>query len=328
MYVRCPACLRASSLPDLDAADCPACNSSLSLRRARDLGASGAERLNLADAFAHAEGIDLASAYSVLLGLLDLETARSFELDPVPPGKPSLDPLQPEFDPGFSAAVAEGRLSAREAYQRGDRVVYASRLARRHGLTMSQAFDVADNRAPLRTELAPRRPRTTSVGLLSLVAVILVPLLAFVVLQVWSTAAQIGHEPPMRSLREPGPVRPTPVAYAVAAELREDGDGRLTRVRAADPGQVLRAFCAADPERNRLALEVHESGGGWIGVYHERGRRYAIDIARDERGGGWSAGDARVPLQGRPTGATAEPDPNYRTAARVTTARSTSPARP
>ena len=144
MYIRCADC-KASTRVMLGGSppgsSCHACGQKLELTWIRDLGATPHKRYRRALDYASANRIDLASAYSVLLGIMSLETAREFRgVEPAEPpesaGKPwandgpSSETKEFSYDGGFHKAVTQGYLTASEANQRGDRVYYASILSR------------------------------------------------------------------------------------------------------------------------------------------------------------------------------------------------------
>jgi hypothetical protein len=68
---------------------CISCGQSQSLARIQDLGPSPDVRYRRALEYARAHGVDLASAYSVLLGLMPLERARSVRAEQPTAGTPS-----------------------------------------------------------------------------------------------------------------------------------------------------------------------------------------------------------------------------------------------
>ena len=106
--------------------------------------------------------IDLQAAYSVLLGIFNLEQAR----DGCDPSLcPSLDvgaadpgPLT-SHDPAFVDAIKAGHLTAEQATQRGNRRAFAESLVEQHRLPLEHAFAVADNRVPLLSAIRARKPK-------------------------------------------------------------------------------------------------------------------------------------------------------------------------
>jgi hypothetical protein len=119
-----------------------------------------------AQRFAQAHQIDLPSAYSVLLGIATVDQIRSGDPVPTAPARgvqagAAESPggsRKPTYDAGFRQAVAEGRLTVQQAIERGNRNVYASRLAKRHKLPMRLAYEVADNKLTLREAVGRNEP--------------------------------------------------------------------------------------------------------------------------------------------------------------------------
>ncbi len=154
------------------------CGRKHSLARVGELGSTPDERYHRALEQSKSLGIDLASAYSVLLGIIPREKALSTRdqsegSDPgaakrYSPSVPTEGPLEylPQrsepveargvpalgeamYDPGFGSAVAAGFLTVEQAVMRGDRVFWALRIAQKHGLSMGVAFMIADNKVRL-----------------------------------------------------------------------------------------------------------------------------------------------------------------------------------
>jgi len=161
MYVRCPKCLEPtrfrSSRPE-GRPRCGACGHRYSFECLERLGSTPLERSARAEKFARSNEIDLASAYAVLLGILPLERALStaaaddLQAPTAPQQTPDASaprPLNRHYDPNFIDAVATGRLTAWGAIQRGDRVVYASRVSQQYDLPMDLSFRVTDNELSL-----------------------------------------------------------------------------------------------------------------------------------------------------------------------------------
>jgi hypothetical protein len=134
---------------------CQACGKVHELVDSEELSMTPKGRYMRALDYSQSEGIDLASAYSVLLGLMSPDLAQQIARNGThdsPPidgaGEPNAD-----YDRGFRKAVAGGHLTVKLAAMRGDRVKFASDLAREHGLPMHVAFELADNRISLREAL-------------------------------------------------------------------------------------------------------------------------------------------------------------------------------
>jgi hypothetical protein len=197
---------------------------------AQDLGSTPEEKLERAEAFAQKHRVDLASAYSIMLGIMPLETGQalyraqhspSAEVSSSAPAETSSAvEAEPEeslrYDPGFAKAVSDGVLTAFHAVTRGDRVAFASKIAAKHNLPMSLAFQVADNRLGIRAakekqestrpqKVEPPTAKTSSTALmigLGAALLLLIPLGLFG-LSDSSTAVPVrSAEPPRLTLSE------------------------------------------------------------------------------------------------------------------------------
>jgi hypothetical protein len=88
--------------------------------------------------------------------------------------------------------------------------------------------------------------------------------------------------------------------------LLTDDSGRLTKVTASTPREVLRKFCqesGSNCEPIELASTRAEQSGMWLGVFrdfHDLGRTYALTIHRDTRSRRWTSGDGIHPLKAAP----------------------------
>jgi hypothetical protein len=130
-----------------------------------DLG-SMLERIDLAnlhqDALVLAKGneIDLLAAYSVLLGIFNLDAARDGCDPSLCPSTETPDPnADNDYDHAFVDAIKAGHLSPEQAMARGNRDAFAASLVRQHRLTLKQALAVTDNRIPLLAAIRARKPK-------------------------------------------------------------------------------------------------------------------------------------------------------------------------
>jgi hypothetical protein len=198
VFIRCTACKATTRTPighpPLRLA-CHGCGREHSLSAAVELGRTPHARFKRALSYSQEHQTDLASAYSVLLGIMAPEEAArltSSELaedwlnaerlsgeglsgDPPPDERPPDErppderppderpprerTTAPSYDPGFGKAISEGCLTVRQAVERGDRVRLASNIARKHKLSMHAAFDVADNRCTVRAALQSKQEK-------------------------------------------------------------------------------------------------------------------------------------------------------------------------
>ena len=80
MYLRCAKCHETIWIQSLGSrplsTSCESCGRSYRIETAADLGATGKEQYARATEFAETNRVDLPTAYSVLLGILSLETVR------------------------------------------------------------------------------------------------------------------------------------------------------------------------------------------------------------------------------------------------------------
>lgn len=193
MYIRCLDCQSSTWIESVEpgsvaqGVSCRACGREYKLEVPADLGATQKDQYEKALSFAEGRGIDLPSAYSVLLGIMSVDEARGLREKavsettkaaaarivarkarkatpaPVPAGVRPAEPRpaqatpprvrQSAYDPGFRRAVRDGALTAAQAAERGNRKLLASRLARTHGLSRTLAYELADNRISLQAAL-------------------------------------------------------------------------------------------------------------------------------------------------------------------------------
>ena len=158
---------------------CRGCASRYRVSVNRPTASAETSRYQNAKAFAEANGIEMAAAYSVLEGIMSLEEARQMRpvetggrgrpqpesadattgppLRPPAPAVPAKPAGETDYDPGFADAVRDGCLTAQQAMERGDRQSLIARLAQRHRLTPELAAQVADNRTTVHLALQRKR---------------------------------------------------------------------------------------------------------------------------------------------------------------------------
>jgi len=313
---------------------CSSCGRDYSLAEAGSLGSTAVERSARAGDFAKAHEIDLASAYSVLLGIISLEAALSMS-----GGLHSAaDPKAINYDPGFRSAVENGTLTRQQAVQRGDRVAYASRFAERHDLDMNLAFMIADNEITLAEALQRKTapevtadtlpdPGPSTVRRLPLAGSLALALAALCAWAYWSGSWDRGRDnsagtvtpeshpfgastptevtsatprPPAATEAEARSTAPAPSSV----ELVENENGTLTQVSGPDPQSVLEAFCWHPRNRARLSPRsltpsAVQSSGDQIGLIAdlEHGSAVkAVVISRDPRSRRWRIGNGQTPI--------------------------------
>ncbi len=305
---------------------CASCGRPLTLARAHELGATPSERFERALTFAQEHDIDLASAYSVLLGLVPLSAAARLPIEPAEPAKrdgaeTSAAPAgELSHDPAFGPAVSRGRLTVRQAWERGDRVAYATRIASRHRLPMKLAFQVTDNVMTLRGALEQRRLAEERGGNEG----------EKVEPAPTRSAAPLGARPSMWALAVAGALlalvslRPEPQPLLGTAEITRQDVGlaevvtdsrrRVVEVLGPTPASVLSAFCATGRDAGRYeAVDIAPSpldpGRARIGLLRDPSNPegvLAITIRIDPERQLWVTGDGRTPVEVRRAPAGAE----------------------
>lgn len=266
-------------------------------------------------AYAGEHEIDLATAYSQLLGIIDTGAGPApkeqttgdepTEVDHSPPAKPAT-----EYDVGFIPAVADGYLTVRQAVERGDRVAFASRLSQRHGLSLDFAFQIADNRISLgealrkhaaagRTKVVRAERDARSSGRKIGWSLVGAALLATAAVGVWFLSTRAPE------VDDPGSAAESRQAvFWKHVELQTDKMGRVVSVSAPDPTGVLRGFCRPEPSRQRCdPVEIRAAVSGapglrW-GVFRATDKNSglrAIEIRRKGAVRSWTAGDGSGPI--------------------------------
>jgi hypothetical protein len=313
MYVRCRNChdtiwlepARGRSGPDL--IGCRRCKQEYEFHiegRAED----AAEDLGVrAQALASETGIDLPSAYSVLLGIAEIEDvfelhAAGVQPDAEKPSEVSVEAASGmRYDPAFREAVESGRLTATQAYQRGKREACAARLATRHRLPTEIAYAVADNRLPLLEALRQRAPETKPITVRIESRPRLGP-------RRFAVAATIVLALVIAGLhlvtRRPAETGGRSRVIVGEAEVVRNAAGRVVRVIATDPDAVLVTYCREGGAAGRLRAvglmpAPSETTSVRIGLLREASRPdalQAIAIRKDPATDRWFSGDGVRPL--------------------------------
>lgn len=282
---------------------CQACGLRYSLDGASRLGATPSERARRAHEYSLQEGIDLASAYSVLIGIMPRDRAPSITRAPA----------------GERSEVG-GRQSPNS---RRDRVATASTLAHEYDGGLNTASRMADAKLAAagppggRTVAPPSVPQEavgaagSSSRFFPVFLLVTLPLLG---ISLWLSVGMpgvprgTGGTPTAAS---PAGTVPQNAAITVATQTRTDPSGRLAAVTGAEPIAVLNAFCEATGGRGpRKPVDVLPAGEGWTGYYREDGALYAITIRKDFRAGRWTTGNGVDPVPAsRVSGLGQLPDP-------------------
>jgi hypothetical protein len=289
-----------SDQEDLGVAACSDCSRNYDVRaKLRDLDLYAFQRD--AHDFARNAGIDLPAAYSILLGITTLEAVQYTV------GQKETE-QQRSFDPSFADAVAAGLLTPQQAAMRGTRRVFARRLVERHGITLPQALDVADNRIPLREALQQARPqevpqvepppRRFPWGRVVLVAGALVVGIAV------ATAVVITRHPEVSA--DPIEVQQEPSQSSLLIEsLKQvetqivfDDGGLATEITGGNPEAVLNAYCRSIKGFKAEPITLQADGQDWNGLYRTRGTLYSIPIRWDPARGLWVLGNGVDRIRG------------------------------
>ncbi|MCP3980243.1 MAG: hypothetical protein GY716_13140 [bacterium] len=331
MYFRCGECWASTWVDDSDApvsrVSCESCSRTYDLPAAMVLRQTRKERHEQALARADSDGFDLPTAYSVVLGILSLEQAQGHCHVPTPRRS------RADYDRAFGPAIAAGRMTVKQACERGKRVGYAREIMKHHDLPERVAFQIADNETSLgeairrcnaakeraRQEELTRKspepapnalPRRLVVG--ALCAVVLVSVVVtFSILrgtQVEGSATLPGIEVAETEARTEAPAPMTvgkPVRrQAPLVRVTTDDDGRVTKISGSDPAAILRAYCKTEPSFGILTpLEITSAvppyPGIRLGILRDSDRieqRYAVRIRKDRRTRQWMVGNGSQPI--------------------------------
>ncbi len=256
--------------------------------------------------------VDLIGAYSVALGIMTLEELRevghsgSTACHTRGESQSTTHSRKDRFDPAFRPAVDAGWLPPREALERGNRDVFATRLAGRHRLPMTAAYAVADNRLSLletlRKHATQRKQPRVAVRLKGShphkLAMTMFPAAALLILM-----AGLGWY----VVRTPYPNEPaiTPSRLPRSVEVQTDDSGAVLKVVGPSAQLVLVGFCGSGSgtkcEPVEIAIAKSRQADVRLGLFRyptERETLYAINIQR--RGAQrWVLGNGEEPI--RPT---------------------------
>jgi len=284
---------------------CSRCQQEYELQVEGRIDDAAADLARRAGTLARETGVDLPSAYSVLLGIAQIEDV--FELHaagtrPEEGGAGASDAAAGlRYDPAFRQAVECGRLTANQAYLRGKRDACAARLAARHRLSPELALAVADNRVSLLEALRQREPEKEPIRVRIESRPRLAPrrigLAAMIVLALAVAGLHVATREPERTS---GRSR----VIAGEAEVVRDDSGRVVRVIAADPDAVLVTYCRQGGSTGRLRAvglmpAASDTTSVRIGLLREADRPealQAIAIRKDPGTSRWFSGDGVRPL--------------------------------
>lgn len=334
MYFRCVECQASTWIDRLEPVrageilECADCGRSYCAKPIRELGPTIGELYQSTLKHATSHGIDMASAYSVLLGVMSPEDAQLLQQTGASTVRGAARPAPAalaDIDPAFDKAVAAGHLTLQDALERGDRDALAATLARRHGLTETVAYAVADKRIGL-GEAVRRRPaadreagdrsRGRPVSRLQAGLVLGSAALALAIVVGDLCSSTFAPRRSARSVSAAAPAALTvqpPALHArrlASTEVRTDDEGQPVEIVGPDPAAVLAAFCSADswsirPEPLEITEDVPPSGGVRLGLFRDWSdvaKPRAIRIRQDARSRRWIAGTGhgRIPVSEAP----------------------------
>jgi hypothetical protein len=224
------------------------------------------------------------------------------------------------YDREFDEAIREGCLTVEQAMARGNRQTYVKHLSTRFRLPEELALRVADNRAGLTDVLraigyipghttpqnaadAPARRQFVALmlGLLALAGLLGI--------QQWQKQRDIGRRLEILQLAAPPIMDEGSVPLQAAAaqptptSIELDNHGRITKISARRPDDVLAALCSATLHGSCETMQVYPSippfPGRRLGLLTvpESGEpSQALPIQRDRRSGQWIAGTGLAPI--------------------------------
>jgi hypothetical protein len=337
MHVRCQRChaafwFRGGTEPDV-------CECGQVYRFAKAFSSARLKRLkDRARQLATEHDVDLPSGYSIAMGLLTVDQVRDAQRPaaqraeaPRPrEGSISAEDKTPlAYDRKFQPAIDGGCLTPEQAFERGSREAFALRVAKRHGLSESLAYAVADNRmsvlAALRrrddrpqapaivADTAKRRGRSTWAG-----PVLAVACVGIVALALWAwQATRTSGELPSPALLPVARATASPSVSAApgsrvqrlrsATNVERNGNGLVLRIEGPDPRSVALAFVeATGPERQIELLDLSPSTPPdprrRMAVLRELESKTfrALPIHQDPQTRRWVAGDGLTPLKPDP----------------------------
>jgi hypothetical protein len=300
----------------LGSVSCSNCGSKYTVNLPEKSSRPGRSLSERAQRLAAQHGIDRSGAYSIILGIMTPDELRKLE-DPNPtPVAPDDDRRKHHYDRAFRPAVDSGKLTARQAAERGNREAYAGILSSRHGLAHEESLAVADNRCSLLEAIRLREQRKeretaqpgVARGRISRAAV-LTAVLAVLVVLAFSGFVTRDRRTTIAPNATPGMPR-----AVGAASVTTDDSGRIVEVIGPDPRTVLRTFCVEAAKDGRYEpLDVVPSSRlgarARLGLFRDPRHPedlLAISILEDRESSHWRAGDGHRPLVASPAPVGAE----------------------
>jgi len=224
------------------------------------------------------------------------------------------------YDREFGEAIREGCLTIEQAIARGNRQAYIKHLSTRFRLPEELALRVADNRAGLADALRAigyipghTTPQDTAdaPARLQLAALLLglMALAGLLGLHQWQQQRETGRRLEILQLAAPptvdqGPATlPPTIAVPRSTSIELDDHGRITKISAGRPDDVLAVLCGSTLHGTCETMQVHPSEPPFPGrrlgrlTIPESGEpSQALPIQRDRQTGRWVAGTGLAPI--------------------------------
>lgn len=341
MYLRCRRCHEPtwirSLVPGLveDSIECQDCGHEHDLSRSNELGETVKEQYEIANEFATGNGVDLPTAYSVLLGLMTLQEARDADAAQKETQREKAAPPQ-TFEPSADSldSLTQAMDAAAQAVDATAATIYKPAPA-----TQRRASPPPRRKTPpheeqtvtvhVERDMAEERRQLTwsQLALLIVLAALTLGFSGRHAYRTWSGLVEEGRaaqeittasaeafknaeEKVLAEARKSASGKP----HALRATVRRDDEGLVTQVSGSNPMTVLEAYCKAasgpyEREPLELAQATPPSPDQRYGIFRDFSRlesNRAIRIIQDRETQRWVAGDGRTPIQTRE--APADPD--------------------
>lgn len=340
MYLRCSRCHEPTWLRSLvpglveSPVRCQDCGHEHDVSRSAELGETGKEQYTNANEFSRRNGVDLPTAYSILLGLMTLQEVRDEDAAqrekqreanaPAVETPVSDDPVFPPEEPGsqddLALEIPESLLGELEAQDESSFPVAKPEPRKRRSRPAAPGRR-SNVTIQVERESAPRRSLTW--GQLALVSVLAILTIGFsgrYAFQKWRgmveegraakaisvAAAKAQASADEKVLEETRSTQPT-VPAALQPKIERDANGRVLYVIGPNPLTVLEAYCEVTSgtykrEPLELAQATPPDPGERFGIFRDFARleyNHAIRISLDNETNRWIAGNGRGPVATR-----------------------------
>jgi len=316
MYFRCSHCHESTWIRSLvpgmveRQVDCQDCGHGHDLSRSGELGDTGKKQYDTAQDFSTRNGVDLPTAYSVLLGLMTLAEAR--ETDNAK--KEETKKERPRHEPTPSVEIETAP----------DEPAPLGRKNHRWSVLQRKTKPKKEQKVTIHVErdMAKERRRITPGQLVLVLALagITIGLSGRHAYRTYRGLVEEGRDAQQTTAASAAAVEnaaqeklnearenQSAVPDALRAELQHDSDGVLTQVSGPNPMSVLLAFCKdAEGTSHREPLELAQaappSPDERYGVFRDFARletNHAIRISQDRETKRWFAGNGRGPVPTR-----------------------------